>query len=393
MSIPDRQEKILIIAPTLPRFDKSSGDLRLYSIIELLAREYDITFFTNHFQAGDELYAAQLRQWGVTVSGQEMSFGDLLENNSFTTAIIEFYFAAEYYLPRLRLLQPHCKVVIDSVDVHFLRERMKAETTGKSMDFVKAETTKVRELAIYSKADLVVTVTGDDAAVLEGECPGLLLGVVPNIHLLEPCTGDGCAGRTLIFVGNFNHDPNVDAVLFFVKDVLPLVWENTPDARLLIVGSNPTKDVMALACEQIEVTGFVPATTPYLHASAVSVAPLRYGAGMKGKIGEAMAHGLPVVTTSVGAQGMGLVHGKNVMIADAPDDFARSVLKLLNDKELYSTIKQNALSHIENNYTPAQVTESLKKLLRDLTSIAPKKMSLRDKGMFFYKYLLDKIKK
>jgi glycosyltransferase involved in cell wall biosynthesis len=102
--------------------------------------------------------------------------------------------------------------------------------------------------------------------------------------------------------------------------------------------------------ENIKITGFVPKTSTYLHQSHVSVAPLRYGAGMKGKIGEAMAHGVPVVTTSIGAQGMGLTDRENILIADSPQSFAAAVLELLNDSCMYKKIRKNAIQIIDDNY-------------------------------------------
>ena len=352
------KEKILIVSPTVPRPDMNSGDLRLYSLIVVLAKEKEISFVSMSCRPGDDAYVSLLEQCGVKVYLESFSLWKLLKRENFKAAILEFYFTAEYYIGRIRILQPDCRLIVDSVDVHYLRLQLKYELTKDEADLAIYRETKERELAVYCKADAVITVTLDDACAIRAECPDILCEVVPNTHHL--CLSDTPPERdTLIFVGGFSHDPNVDAVRHFCTDILPLIRESKPNIRLTIVGNNPPENIRLLENEHVTVTGYVPETSPYLHRSHVSVAPLRYGAGMKGKIGEAMAHGIPVVTTVVGAQGMGLAHGKNVMIADSPRCFAAAVLELLEDKRLWETIRGNAVQIIEDNYTPKQVGQAL----------------------------------
>ena len=126
--------------------------------------------------------------------------------------------------------------------------------------------------------------------------------------------------RSLLFVGGFQHSPNPDAVLFFCRQVLPLVRRSLPGVTVTIVGDAPPKEVIALSSAQITVTGWVPHVEPYLASHCISIAPLRFGAGLKGKIMEAMGTGLPVVTTSVGAEGMELVHGATAHAPPGPTD-------------------------------------------------------------------------
>ena len=133
---------------------------------------------------------------------------------------------------------------------------------------------------------------------------------------------------SILFVGDFRHAPNADAVLFFYRHVLPLVRRSLRDVAVTIVGDAPPREVRALSSADITVTGWVPDVEPYLTTHCISIAPLRFGAGLKGKIVEAMATGLPVVTTPVGAEGMELVHGSTALIAESPEAFARAVIQL-----------------------------------------------------------------
>ena len=133
------------------------------------------------------------------------------------------------------------------------------------------------------------------------------LGVVPNMHPVQPvgCLGDGSEREpdTLLFVGNFLHQRNFDAGLFFCEAVLPLIWKTAPSVKLRVIGAPAPDCIRALTCDRIEIFVHVPDIEFYLRRSKISIAPLRYGGGMKGKVGEALAAGLPVVTTAFGAEG------------------------------------------------------------------------------------------
>lgn len=385
------KEKILIISPHVPRFDMNSGDLRLYFLIEILTQKYEITFVANYYKPADDAYISLLERLGVIVYTEQFSLPNLLRTEKFKLAILEFYFTAEFYMDRIKILQPECRVVVDTVDVHYLRLKQKYDLTRDEAHFARYRNTKEQELSVYRKADAVITVTREDAAALLEESSDISCEVVPNIH--EICLSETLPERsTLIFVGGFSHDPNVDAVLYFCRDILPLIRNDEPDLLFIIVGSNPPDEIVKLQNEAIRVTGYVPKTTDYLHRSCVSVAPLRYGAGMKGKIGEAMAHGVPVVTTSVGAEGMGLIHRKNAMIADSAQDFADSVLELLSNCNLHATVRENAIRLIDDNYTPPQVAVSMINVFEKVCNRVAKRMSFVDKSKFLINYLYDRIK-
>lgn len=390
-----QREKLLFIGTHVPRYDLTSGDLRFFSILRILSSSYDISFLSGraHPDPSEEArYRSSLQALGIEVSVGELGLIGLLRKTKFAAAIIEFYYNAKTTLEKIKMLQPACPVIIDTVDIHYLRFYLKYQLTKNINDLQNAEDTKREELDIYKKADIVITVTDADAGVLLNDCPGLFLRTVTNIHHLVP--SNSTPGRNgIIFVGGFTHDPNVDAVLYFCKEILPLIKKAVPDVKFTIVGSNPPDEIKALSSDSIFVTGYVPSVTPYLQANYISVAPLRYGAGMKGKIGEAMGHGLPVVTTPIGSEGMGLLSRNNAMIADTPESFAMAVIELINDKNLYSTIAKNGLEHIKNNYTDIQVDRQIRKILAEARTLPIKKISLSDKVSVLWEYTLRKARK
>ena len=373
---------VLIIDPLLPMHDRASGSLRLFQIIMLLrAMNYRLTYIAR-YGVDQEKYRRQLESMGVTVYANDPEklpqIGRNLAANPIDLAKItsdcdvawlSFFHIAEQYLPDIRRLSPKTKILIDTVDVHFLREARQAQLSGDPIAAQQAQITRERELAIYRKADVVLTVTDADAAVLREAGLQTPTQVIPNIHETFPNTPKYNARDGLLFVGNFNHTPNVDAVLWFFESILPLLSEQLPCVPVTIVGTNPPPQIQALASNQIRVTGWVPTTEPFVQAARVSIAPLRVGAGMKGKIGEALANGLPTVTTRIGAEGMGLQHNCEILIADDPESFAREILRLYQDPSLWENIARAGRQFIESHFGFTAVIPKLKSLISSQTSV------------------------
>lgn len=211
-------------------------------------------------------------------------------------------------------------------------------------------------------SDLVLAITEQERSVLSDEAPTARVAIVPNIHSLRGSVPGPEARRDLFFIGGFEHRPNVDAVQWFVREVLPRIRQAVPDVVFNVVGSKPPDEVLALASRHVKVAGYVPDPDPFFDGSRVFVSPLRYGAGMKGKIGQAMSYGLPVVTTSIGAEGMRLVDGENAMIADEPDAFAKAVIRVYRDPSLWGRLSENSRRHVEANFSESAVRPLLAEL-------------------------------
>jgi glycosyltransferase involved in cell wall biosynthesis len=160
----------------------------------------------------------------------------------------------------------------------------------------------------------------------------------------------------------------VDAILYFCREIFPLVLQRLPQMRLWVVGNAPPPEIVALASENVIVTGYALYLAPYLESALVSVAPLRFGSGMKGKIGEAMAWGIPVVTTTIGAEGMGLQDGVDALIADAPEDFAQRIIQLHEKPELWDSVAKNARKCVEREWSPDAVDRSLTEILAGVST-------------------------
>ena len=175
------------------------------------------------------------------------------------------------------------------------------------------------------------------------------------------------ARRGLLFVGG-THPPNVDALRYFIAEILPLLVREIPELRLTVVGEVSRHELKDLDLGQVNFTGYVEDLRPLFEQALVYVAPLRFGAGIKGKILEAINYGVPVVTTSIGAEGIGVVHGENILIADSAVEFCEAVVKLHRDKELWGELRDKGREYVETSFSQkafqARVDQVMKKLLK-----------------------------
>jgi glycosyltransferase involved in cell wall biosynthesis len=169
--------------------------------------------------------------------------------------------------------------------------------------------------------------------------------------------------RDLFFIGGYDHTPNVDAVQWFAREIWSKVRYRLPDVKLFLIGSKMPPAVAALAGEGIEPLGHLPDLTPYLERCRISIAPLRYGAGVKGKINLAQSWGIPVVATTVAVEGMQLEHLRDVLVADTPQDFADAVVRLYTDRTLWTVVAEGGRANVIRHFSPEAATGAIEQLV------------------------------
>jgi glycosyltransferase involved in cell wall biosynthesis len=326
--------RILVVAP-LPKADEAAGDRRLVALLEMLAKRGRVDFLP--FDGGDvpqmsDRHVSLLTSIGINVLPPgRASFKRAMSSTCYHFGLFEFFWTAEALGAQFRRRQPAARVVVDSVDVHYLREL--CGTRVGVLDRRLADDTRRRELAAYRSADGVIVVTEPEADALRREGGMGSLFVIPIIVAPRP-RRVGSRRPGLLFIGGFKHAPNLDGLLWFVNESWSSIRRRLPDATLTVIGSHAPPEVGALnGTRGINIMGYVPDTLPFLDEAAISIAPLRYGSGMKGKVIEALACGVPVVTTSVGIQGVRADPRWHVRVADDPTDFADAVCELLRDPE------------------------------------------------------------
>jgi GT2 family glycosyltransferase/SAM-dependent methyltransferase/glycosyltransferase involved in cell wall biosynthesis len=329
----------LIVDHQVPMPDRDAGSLRMYHLIRnLIELGWRVTLIPDNF-AGPEPYTSDLQGMGVEVLHGNVNVPlNIAEHGPRTRlAILSRPYVAPRYMHLVRQYAPAARVAYDTVDLHYLREQRRAELEGNPTT-KKAEGFKALELGVARGSDVTLVVSEEEARHLRAEAPDLDVQVVPLANEVWPEVPAREGRSGLLFVGGFAHDPNVDAVLHLVRVIMPLVWREMPGVGLTVVGANPPEEVRALASSGVAVPGWVEDLRPLLAGSVGLVAPLRYGAGVKGKVTEALGAGLPVVTTPLGAEGLGAVDGRDLLLASEPAAFAAHIVRLLRDAEAWEAL-------------------------------------------------------
>lgn len=357
--------RIVVFDERVPSPDRDAGSLRMFIILKMLAKWCHVIFVPFNRPQSLE-YERALWKEGIETA-DAVDYRRLLKHKNVKAAIVSRPSMAEALIHRIRRVNPKVGIVFDMVDTHFLRFQREYETSGERTALAESERYRQLEKKLAQQSDLVWCASGEDKQVMQQLAPDTRIEVVPTIHELREGGKPFADREGLLFIGNLAHRPNDDAVLFFMREVYPLLREMLPDVGLDIIGDNPSPAIAAYNSEHARVTGYVPEVDPYLRDARVFIAPLRFGAGIKGKVGEAMAHGIPVVTTSIGAEGFGLTHELDVMIADDPAAFAAAVERLYSEKELWERVAQNSRVRIENYFTPEVVAETINSSIHEVS--------------------------
>ncbi len=265
--------------------------------------------------------------------------------------------------------QPHIMIPYESYSL-FLDRRLKQARSVMQRLILWGQLQAVRryEQAMFNGYDRVVVLSETDAQALRALQPGLLLRVIPNGVDLEHFIPAACEPDqpVLLFTGNFSYLPNVDAALWLAQAIFPIVKQRIPQARLLLVGNNPPASMIALANDYIQIPGYVPDLRPYLQQALIFVSPLRFGAGIKNKVLEAMAMQKPVVATPLSCDGIGLTAEEHVLYGTSADELANAVIRLIQDDDLRQRMAQVNRRWIEAHYTWQRVADQYEALYQDV---------------------------
>ena len=358
----------------LPRADESAGSRRLLALLTLLAPEARIDLWVERDEttgrgalSAERIAAARAALGGVQVhvmSHGWRSLSGALAGAAYDVVLFEFHAMAVRYAGFVRERQPGARVVIDSVDLHWARLATGATVGAESPR--RARRMRGVELAAYRAADAVLVASRDDTSALAAE-PGLPpVHEVPIIAPIRPRAA-GPRAREALFVGHFDHAPNADGLRWFVREIWPRVWARDGGARLVVAGTRMTDEVRGSgAVPGVSVVGYVPDVAPLLDRAWLSIAPLRYGAGMKGKVVEAMASGVPVVTTPVGVQGLDVAAGEHALVAADAPAFVDAVAALLGDPARAERVGLAGQRHVAGLCSPAVVGPRLAAILDDV---------------------------
>jgi GT2 family glycosyltransferase/glycosyltransferase involved in cell wall biosynthesis len=363
------QKNILVIDHHLPMSDKDAGSVRMSQILKLLHElGHRVTFIPDNL-ADIPPYTGELQKRGIEVVYHPYikRVRDYLISHgaAFDVVLLSRCNFACKHIADVRLYAPQSRVIFDTVDLHFLRETSEARLTRDPEIQRKAEETQRLEYELVDQADETWVVSSVEQRLLREARPDKSVEVVPTIADVPGSNTPFALRRDWLFIGGFQHTPNVDAVLFFVQKIYPLVSQQLRDAKFYIIGDKAPPEIVALATERIIVAGFQRDVRPFFDSVKLSVAPLRFGAGIKGKINQSMGFGVPVVATSLAVDGMPLTNRKDILVADEPQDFAHALIELYESEELWNRLSENGTRKTRAFYSTEAARKKLELLLRD----------------------------
>ncbi len=346
---------VLAIDATTPEPDQDSGSVRLTHTLRLLRESGRHVYFFADNRAYVPGYTERLQALGIEVLhgpwlGDPVTW--LRENGPALDAVLVCrHYIASHYLPLVRQFAPRARFIFDTVDLHYLREQRAAELTGSEELAGQAEKTRQQELALIRASDVTLVVSPAEQALLATDAPGSRVEILSNVHPVHGCRRAFGERADLLFVGGFQHPPNIDAITWFVREVFPIVRGVLPDIQVHVIGSKMPPAVAGLEGAGVKVHGHVPDLEPFLDGCRIALAPLRYGAGVKGKLNMSMSYGQPAVATRIAVEGMHLESGKEVLVADDPAGFAAAVLRLYGDEALWNQLSTAGLANVQRHFS------------------------------------------
>jgi GT2 family glycosyltransferase/glycosyltransferase involved in cell wall biosynthesis len=375
------RKNILVIDHHLPMPEKDAGSLRMFHILNILRRlGHRVTFIPDNL-ADMPPYGDKLRKRGIKVVCHPYikKVRDYLisHGSEFDAVVLSRCDFARKHIGDVRLHAPQSRVIFDTVDLHFLRTDRQAELTSDPKIRERASEKRQLEYDLIDQADETWVVSGVEQKLLREARPGKSIEIVPTIVDVPGSKTPFSLRRDFLFIGGFQHTPNIDAVIFFLEKIHPLVKEHLSDAKFYIIGDKTPPEVVALATDNVIVAGLQPDVRPLFESVKLSVAPLRYGAGIKGKINLSMSFGVPVVATSLAVEGIALTDREDILIADEPENFARALIELYESEELWNRLSTNGIKITKAHYSVSAVRKRLNRLLSDKRAKLPQGRRLR----------------
>ncbi len=362
-----RRGRLLVVDSTTPDPTRDSGSLRLTAMLRLLDEQgWSVAFLPDDGRASEDEIRA-LGALGVEVLCRPW-ISDLphwlrAHGHELHGVMLCRHTVAGQYASLVRKLAPKARLLFDTVDLHFLREQRAAELSGNAAMARQAQASRKSELALIEQCDVTFVVSPHEQALLANELPQAKVELLSNIHEVFGCRKPYRGRRDLVFIGGFGHPPNVDAIRWIATGILPALRSRLPDIVVNVVGDIPDAAREEFSVPGLVLHGRVPDLTPIMDHALASLAPLRFGAGVKGKINMAMSHGLPVIATVTAVEGMQLQPGVDVLVAEDPAGFADAAARLASDEGLWTVLSRNGLRNVEEHFSSRAAAATLRRVL------------------------------
>ncbi len=359
---------ILYIDHYVPEFDKDAGSVTAFNFVSILSfMGHKVTFWPENLN-NSQPYTTELQQRGVEVIFGSHDFEEFIKERKhlYSVCIMARPYISINFIDKIKKHAPSCKIIYEPSDLHYVRMFRESNLNNDSNKMADAQKSKELELELMKKSSLTLFRTEKECQLVLREDPSLKVAALTS-YFFEGESKPFNKRKDIVFIGGFGHPPNVDAVEHFVNEIFPLIRQKMPEVKFYVVGSN-IPDKLAKLCKETKnciLVGYVEDVSDYLSGCRIMVVPLRWGAGVKGKIIHSMWYSLPVVTTEVGAEG--IPNKENiVMVSDKPEVFANNVITLYNNQDLWEKYSKNMKEFAEIHYSPEASREIFKAIFKTI---------------------------
>jgi hypothetical protein len=372
-----RKKRIMIIDGTYPTPERDSGSVDAVNFIKIFnGLGYEV-----YYMATANFVRRELDQVAASARVNLEAMGVLIIDDAYAPNVAEIvrmkggYFdifflsriyAGGVFFEDIRTHAPESRVIFNTVDLHGVREMREGQLEGDRLKIMAAYGTMEREHYLARLADATIVVSSEEARLLAQRVPGANVFEIPLLRDV-PGSSSGLDKRSNIgFIGGYKHSPNIDAVTYFLDSIWPLVLRELPDARFHLMGADMPDEIRNRTDAGLVVVGHVPDLQVAFDGLRMTVAPLRVGAGAKGKVVSSLCHGLPCVVTPIAVEGMGVETG--VLVAHSPEQFAAEIVRLYSDDDLWCTLSKQGLALMERRYSLKAGVDLVQTLFKSVTA-------------------------
>ncbi|WP_445457887.1 glycosyltransferase [Flavobacterium sp. HNIBRBA15423] len=343
-----KKKTIVFISGSIPTYDKDSGSNRLKEIIVAYVQLGYNCILCFETTENDDKYVRFFNEFNVILFSE---LNNPHKTSAFLKSVSKIDFVWFYgpntlkkQLKNIYKIIPESKTIYDMVDIHFLRYKRAIELDPKRVSLKRRYKKYFKiETIVAKKADVIIAISDQEKKVMSSYIDENKIIIISNIHYPKVNIKDTLhfeERKNILFIGSA-HSPNIDALYFLYQKIMPQVWEKIPDLKVDIIGNLDTQ-ISDIKHPNLIFHGYVPEIESYFNSTKFMIAPLRYGAGVKGKIGQSFEYYLPLITTTIGAEGMFLKHNTNALIANSAEDFATEIINLYQNKALWLQLQSNS---------------------------------------------------
>jgi GT2 family glycosyltransferase len=364
-------KRILFMDAVTPTPDCDAGSVVVYQFMKIFLKlGYGVSFLPVDNLLPDGKYTQDLQRIGVECWHYPFitSVDEYLQKHGNKFDLVFMYRAPEAArnLDAVRMYAPQAKIVFNTVDLHFVRAERQAEVEGSVLRRVQAAALKEKELHVMKSTEATILLNKSEVDLIKELAPSVKTFMLPLTQEVPGSRRSFADRKDMVFIGGFRHLPNVDAVKYFCSEVMPLVRTKLPGVRFVVVGSHVPDELHEYASEDVEIRGFVANLADVFDYCRISVAPLRFGAGMKGKIVTSLTYGVPCVTTTIGSEGMGLTNGENVLLAEDPASYAQAIVDVYSCEATWNKLSTAGIEFAQQNFSPEVVEQQIRQMMVEL---------------------------